>query len=357
MIEQSVFGEPVFAVARRLSVDNAFAGAAVMYIPADILVSSLPSLDLGEQGSLALYRSDGVLITRYPPDANAPLSIDAARLALTSQGAAPVLESAVDGLPRLTALASVDDPVLIAAASLPQQPIRDAATSRIATTLFAVGPVAAVLLLVCGLMAHALIQQERHLRALDEAARLNETLLQEIHHRLKNNMQMVTAMVRLQPGDEGDKQLLASRIQAMTAVHQLMYESNDFSTLNARTYVSRLLEGLSPGDGHVVTLEQEVEPIQLSADQVQPIGLIINEAVTNALKHAFPEGRSGTIHVALTRAGKAAELVIADDGVGSDLNAQNRMGSKLMRNLARQLGGELRTGSESGTRVMVQFPV
>ena len=112
LIEQSVFGEPVFAVARRLSVDNAFAGAAVMYIPADILVSSLPSLDLGEQGSLALYRSDGVLITRYPPDANAPLSIDAARLALTSQGAAPFFESAVDGSPRLTALASDPSPAI-----------------------------------------------------------------------------------------------------------------------------------------------------------------------------------------------------------------------------------------------------
>ncbi|RYG29219.1 MAG: hypothetical protein EON93_17075 [Burkholderiales bacterium] len=360
LLMQSVFGEPVFAIARRLSTDNVFAGAAVMYVPADVIMGALPALDLGEHGSLALYRSDGVLVTRYPLDAaDPPASLDVADLPNRLKGP-PVVGTVSGGEPRLTAFASVDEPVLIAAASLPQRPIDVAASSRIMTTLFAVGPVAAVLLLVCGLMALALIRQERHLRALDEAAHLNETLLQEIHHRLKNNLQMVAAMVRLQPGEESDKQVLASRIQAMTAVHQLMYESNAYASLDAGAYVARLLEGLSPGKERPVAIEQKVDPIRLSADQVQPvqpIGLIINEAVTNAVKHAFPDGRPGTIRVELTQAGGFAELVIVDDGVGSELTAQNRMGSKLMRNLARQLGGELRTGAEKGTRVVVRFPL
>ena len=221
-------------------------------------------------------------------------------------------------------------------------------------------PVVIVLFILCGLMALTLIRQDRQSAALAVTARQNETLLQEIHHRVKNNLQMVTAMIRLQPGMDAAKDQLAARIQAMTAVHQLMYESNAFSFLDARDYVERLLAGLELGHSSSVVIERRVDALKLSADQVQPIGLIINEAVTNAFKHAFPGGRAGKIIVELTRVDdRHAELVIADDGVGYDVTSTARMGSKLIRSLTGQLQGELKLGAQNGqgTRIAIRFPL
>jgi len=363
LIEQTAFGEPVFAVARRLTRDGQFDGAAVIYLPADGLVRAWSAVDLGEDGSIAIYRTDGALVSAFP------LADDAAGStfdinAMPAGGAEPgVLRTAPrDGEAgeRLTAFETIPDMSLIAMASSSLAATAAASGARTSGTLLVVIPVVVVLFIVCGLMALTLIRQERQSAALAVTARQNETLLQEIHHRVKNNLQMVTAMIRLQPGMDAAKEQLSARIQAMTAVHQLMYESNEFSFLDARDYVERLLTGLELGHSSSVVIDRRVDALKLSADQVQPIGLIINEAVTNAFKHAFPDGRSGRISVELTRIDKQnAELVIADDGVGYDVTATARMGSKLIRNLTSQLQGELKLGGQKGegTRMAIRFPL
>lgn len=356
LVQQSAFGEPVFGIARRLTENDEFAGAAVMYVPADAIVEALPALELGENATVALHRSDGAVITQYPfPLHGMAPSLDASSLQEMKRGSGMLHKHRI-GEPRVTAFESIGDMGMVATASLPQAPLLQAAQERAMTTLLAVAPVALVLLLVCVLMAMALVRQERYVSAIDAAARQNETLLQEIHHRIKNNLQMVAGMVRLQ-GDEGDRDVLARRIQAMTTVHQLMYESNAFAAVDAAVYIEKLLEGLAQGYDKTIRLERRVDSVSLSPDQLQPIGLIITEAVTNALKHAFPDDRPGTIRVELIQHGAHAELVVEDNGVGTDLTAPARMGSKLIRNLARQLGGELKTGAERGTRISVLFPL
>lgn len=356
LLQQSAFGEPVFAIARRLNSASGFAGAAVMYVPADAIVNALPALEIGREAAVALYRPDGALITHYPVSTAAGSFLDAASLKMAQEAgwAGRVLD---DGA-RLTALLSEDGMGLIAAASTAKAPIVELGHERVRTTLMTVAPVAVVLLIVCVLMSIALLRQEQYLRALNLAAHQNQTLLQEIHHRIKNNLQMVAALVKLQPGEESQKQILSSRIHAMGAVHQLMYESGDFSALDARSYVQRLLDGLAAGQQDAsVTIECDVEEVSLTSDQVQPIGLLINEAVTNAMKHAFPGGRSGAIKVTLKRAGRDAVLVVEDNGIGLAETAPTNMGTKLMRNLARQIGGDVVIRSDDGTKVSVRFPL
>lgn len=357
LLQQSVFGEPVFAIARQLTVEGEFAGAAVMYVPADAVGAALPASGDGGAIRTVLYRRDGAIVSQTPlPATLLPRANPEALAGMTGkEGTREVKTSAG---PVLVAYRSIDtSPALIATVDVPKSQITDAVWARASITLLAVAPVAIVLLLVCALMARSLVRQRRDVAALDAALQQNQTLLQEIHHRIKNNLSMVAAMVRMQPGDEVGKQMLASRIQAMTAVHQLMYETSEFAFLDAKAYISRLLDSLVSEHQENVTVEQDVDPLQLSADQVQPIGLLINEAVTNALKHAFPNGRSGVIRITLKRDGEMADLVLTDDGIGSDVTAPQRMGSKLMRNLARQLGGDLRQGAETGTRISVRFPL
>jgi two-component sensor histidine kinase len=363
LIEQTAFGEPVFAVARRLTVNGQFDGAAVVYLPADGLGRAWSAVELGEDSSIAIYRSDGALVSAFPlPDRDDDRTFDS-RTTFAASGNQGIVRTAPrdrDDGERLTAFEAIPDMMLVATASSSLAATAAASQERTAGTLLAVIPVVVVLFIVCGLMALTLIRQERQSAALAVTARQNETLLQEIHHRVKNNLQMVTAMIRLQPGMDAAKEQLAARIQAMTAVHQLMYESNEFSFLDARDYVERLLAGLELGHSSAVLIERRVDALKLSSDQVQPIGLIINEAVTNAFKHAFPDGRPGKILVALTRVDdRHAELVIADDGIGYDVTATTRMGSKLIRNLTSQLQGEIKLGTQGGrgTRMAIRFPL
>ncbi len=355
LLQQSAFGEPVFAVARRLDEHGAFAGIAVIYVAADRIAAPASLVGLGEGGALTLYRTDGVVVASYPGGAQGSAASLDPQLGATLPGSSGIVPTSDRS--RMTGFAKVEDPPLIAMASFPRGPLERAAWTRIGTTLLAVSPVALVLLIVCTLMMIAVVRQKRHHEALDAAARQNETLLQEIHHRIKNNLAMVTAMVRIQSISEGEKQTLVSRIQAMMAVHQLMYESNFFAMVDAQTYIAKLLDGLQAGQRPDVRIDQSVEAVQLTADQVQPVGLIVSEAVTNAYKHAFPESRAGTISVELRKMGDGAELAISDDGVGAPVTASTGMGTRLMRNLARQLGGELRMGAERGSRLVVTFPL
>lgn len=355
LLEQSAFGEPVFAVARRLEDQGDFAGIAVIYVASDKIAGPSSLAGLGISGVLTLYRTDGVVVASYPrgaPNVGAPLD---QKLLASLHGSSGIVVG--PDRSRMTGFARVEDPALIGMASLPREPLERAAWTRIGTTLLTVSPVAIVLLVVCTLMMVAVVRQKRQHEALDAAARQNETLLQEIHHRIKNNLAMVIAMVRVQSIGEGDKQTLVSRIQAMMAVHQLMYESNFFATVDAPTYIARLVEGLQAGQQSNVRIEQRIDAVKLTADQVQPVGLIVSEAVTNAYKHAFPGNRAGLITVQLSKTGDMAELVIIDDGVGAPMSASSGMGTRLMRDLARQLGGEFRMGAETGSRLVVRFPL
>ncbi len=199
--------------------------------------------------------------------------------------------------------------------------------------------------------------------------REKEVLLKEIHHRVKNNLQTIVGLLNLQanvvddPRVRGAFQESQSRIQSMSLIHQTLYQSNDLARLDVASYLGRLTHQIFASYGvnpRTVTLQVDAEDVPLSIDTAIPCGLIVNELLTNALKYAFPDGRSGRVRVSLHRTPSLETRVsVSDDGVGLpadfDLEESGSLGLQLVHELTRQIGGRLEIARERGTCFMVTF--
>jgi two-component sensor histidine kinase len=201
------------------------------------------------------------------------------------------------------------------------------------------------------------------LRSLHE----KEILLKEIHHRVKNNMQVISSLLFLQMQhvkDPRDVDLFAEsqkRIQAMALVHEELYGSNDLSSVNMREYVPRLVERVAAGSAVPVTTQCSVEEIRLPITRSIPCGLLLNELVMNSVKHAC-HGRSACrVEVRLARRGGDLVLSVEDDGPGLppgfDMNVSETLGMTLVSSLAAQLGGRVEAENTSaGALFRLIFP-
>ncbi|MCP4042501.1 MAG: PAS domain S-box protein, partial [Gammaproteobacteria bacterium] len=162
-----------------------------------------------------------------------------------------------------------------------------------------------------------------------------EILLQEVHHRVKNNMAVISSLLSMQTRRTRNKEAVAAlqdsqqRVKAMAMTHEELYRSKDLAHLKLSEYISNLVSGVWQMFGVVVnriTVQTQVADLLVNMDQAIPLGLIINELVTNAMKYAFPDGRSGTLTISIQSKGEdEAALVVADDGVGipEDLDWRN----------------------------------
>ncbi|HEY8382517.1 MAG TPA: histidine kinase dimerization/phosphoacceptor domain -containing protein [Microvirga sp.] len=183
-------------------------------------------------------------------------------------------------------------------------------------------------------------------RSLEES---RDLVLRELYHRLHNNLQIVISLLRLTERtirDEGDRQRIADlrqRIQALSALQEEFYRSNDFRRVDFGSYLTRLAGGLVAFEAVRVALEVAADPLELPVDVAVPLGLVANELITNALKHAFPDGRPGTLSVSLRRENGSALLTIADDGPGFDPEraSGNGLGRKLVHRLIDQINGSI----------------
>ena len=231
--------------------------------------------------------------------------------------------------------------------------------------------VALALLLVVGFIAIRLRENSRRSRLLKEKQELTErslrekeVLVAEVHHRVKNNLQVIYNILDLQsrtldPG-EGRDALRGSmlRISSMALVHNELYRQDDLSGVNMEEYLYRLVENIQVGFvGTVGPVEAEVgvtPGLVLDLDSAIPIGMLANEVITNSLKHAFPEGKGGKLTVSLLHKGEELELKIADNGQGkSDGSGSGGFGSRLIRSLTRQLKGELKEVNQEGTETRI----
>jgi two-component sensor histidine kinase/HAMP domain-containing protein len=199
-----------------------------------------------------------------------------------------------------------------------------------------------------------------------------EVLLKEIHHRVKNNMQVMSSLLNLQINQLQDThaqslfQESQQRIKTMSLIHERLYQSDNLTNINFREYVSTLVQNLYASYRTTLTnnirLQIHIEDIRFDLDTAIPCGLIINELVSNALKYAFPQQRDGTLRVTLTRQPERwYELEIQDDGVGMpvafDLNQMETLGVQLVKGLVEeQLGGTLRLTPHPGTTWHIGFP-
>jgi two-component sensor histidine kinase len=197
-----------------------------------------------------------------------------------------------------------------------------------------------------------------------------ETLLREVHHRVKNNLQTVSSLLSLQSRSVEDpkmKSLLKSsqnRVISMAMVHEMLYMREDLSRIEYKTYVQELSEYLVrsvKGAENKVKLNIDIPDIKLGIDTAIPLGLLINEALTNALKYGIREDNEGEINIALKKeADEDYVLNIGDNGVGFSNNVDHKttrsLGLKLIHNLARQLKGTItRDESKKGTNYIVKF--
>ena len=249
------------------------------------------------------------------------------------------------------------------------------------------GAVMLVLLLGLGYNRYRLKQQSNRLleakqveinqknRSLEQVVQEKEALLlekvwmlKEIHHRVRNNLQIVISLLNSQAADLADDTALSTikesqhRVQAMALIHQKLYQTERIARVEMASYIHDLVVYLRdsyhpPGP---VRFNLAVEPVELDVTQAVPLGLIINEAVTNALKYAFPGNRAGTISLRLEAAAdQAYTLEITDDGVGLPPGyepARSRsLGMTLMHGLSEQLEGILRITGDPGVAIRLVF--
>jgi len=195
-----------------------------------------------------------------------------------------------------------------------------------------------------------------------------ETLLQEIHHRVKNNMQIIKSLIDLQRHYVTDKTILnafdacVNRIQSMVLVHELLYESSDFANIPFKEYVKKRSEELlgSAGTGENISLDLKIADISLGIKTAIPCGLILNELFTNSLKHAFPKGQKGRIQISLQLLkNKSCELIFRDNGVGIpgdiDFDKTESLGLYLIKILTEQIEGTVSMSRRNGTIFKIIF--
>jgi PAS domain S-box-containing protein len=205
-----------------------------------------------------------------------------------------------------------------------------------------------------------------HLKA---SLKEKEILLSEIHHRVKNNMQVISSLLKIQSDKIQDKAYADmfkesnDRIRSMSLVHEKLYQSKDFANVDFNGYVKGLVNSLfrSYGiDTNKIKAKIEVEGISLGVDTAVPCGLLINELVSNSLKHAFPEKRNGEIRIALRSINEDEfELKVSDDGIGipQDLDIKNTesFGMELISILVDQLDGQIDLDRTAGTRYQIKL--
>ena len=195
-----------------------------------------------------------------------------------------------------------------------------------------------------------------------------ELLIKEIHHRVKNNMQIVSSLLNLQTNYVDEKETVdvlkesQNRVRSMAMIHEELYRSGDLTHINFVNYVQNLIQKLLYAyniDATIIKPILKIENINLNMETAVPCGLIISELVSNSLKYAFPNGMAGEIYISLKSKEDKFELVIRDNGIGLpenfDFNKLDSLGLLLVKNLTDQIDGDLTINVTTGTEFIINF--
>ena len=212
-------------------------------------------------------------------------------------------------------------------------------------------------------------ERKQHEESLKSALLAKEILLAEIHHRVKNNLQIIDSLIGMQMdqvvGEQARTALMDSqnRVKTISLIHQILYQSQDFAQIDAGDFVASLTHNLVQSygvDRTRITLQLDVDQLFLTMNRSLPLGLIVNELVSNALKHAFPDRRAGMLTVALKVIDDSrAVLTVTDTGIGlppsGDTGERETLGLRLMEALASQLEARLEVTARNPTRFELSF--
>ena len=196
-----------------------------------------------------------------------------------------------------------------------------------------------------------------------------EVLLKEIHHRVKNNLQIISSLLSLQSDQAGDNRYTErlrdsqNRIKSMAFIHEKLYCSSNLAAIDFNSYIFSLVVNLFRSYG--INMDRvkyviDIEDTDLDIDTAMPCGLIINELVSNSLKYAFPDGRNGTIYVSMKQLDSSYVITVKDDGIGLPENVNEKisgsLGLSLVDMLVIQLNGTMKYRTHEGTEFVITFP-
>ncbi len=217
------------------------------------------------------------------------------------------------------------------------------------------------------IVAHDISEKKKITNEITESLKEKEVMLKEIHHRVKNNLQIISSILNLQSSFVTDKNTLEilqdsrNRIRSMAIIHENLYRTEDFSSINFADYLINLVTNLiaSYRINDDIQLECDVDQINLVLDQAIPCGLLVNELITNSLKYAWPNQQLGIIKLGLKERKGVVILTIGDNGIGlpvafEELNSDT-LGLQLVVTLVEQLDGKLDVNSANGTEYLVKF--
>jgi len=207
------------------------------------------------------------------------------------------------------------------------------------------------------------ISEEKIKQSLNE----KEVLLKEVHHRVKNNLQIISSILNLQSSTITDQQTIEllrnsqDRIRSMSLIHELLYQTKDFSTINFSEYIQSIATNLfqSYTQNKMIELKLDLDSIYLDLDLAIPCGLIINELITNSLKYGFENSQAGEITISLKKEEEIVILQIGDNGKGLpshiDYRETESLGMQLVVSLTDQIDGEINLNNNNGAYYELKF--
>ncbi len=214
------------------------------------------------------------------------------------------------------------------------------------------------------------VEEERKIAAdkIENSLKEKELLLKEIHHRVKNNLQIISSLLNIQSTyikDQKSKDIFResqNRVRSMALIHEKLYQSQDMSQIDFSGYVEELTNNLFGSynlNSDDIILHKQINNMLVGIDLAINLGLILNELISNAFKHAFPDGRHGNLFVNINREGNKCTLIVEDDGIGfppdKDFKNTDTLGLQLIRTLVEQIGGKIELSSEKGTKFTINF--
>ena len=227
--------------------------------------------------------------------------------------------------------------------------------------------ITALLVVALVLLYTTLRSNSRKKEQLEKQNEEKEYLLKEIHHRVKNNLEIVSSLLALQSAQIKDRKIADAmqkseqRVHSMSMIHQKLYQGKSLSYIEMKDYFENLGNYIihTFGKEDKVKLQCDMAPLELDVDHAVPIGLIVNELITNALKYAYPDREEGLVQVSLTRTGNQLYLRVSDDGIGKDITNMRGtgFGTQLISLLTAQLDGKMDLCVEQGTSVSFEFLV
>ncbi len=206
-------------------------------------------------------------------------------------------------------------------------------------------------------------QEVMYQKQLETALKDKQILLSEVHHRVKNNLQIILSLIDLNLNFDTDiKNILTNtqnRIYAMALIHEKIYESDSLSAVNLKNYIESLVESLIELYESDINFISDIEPIELEMEESIPIGLMINEMITNTIKYAFPNKKNGNLYIKFKEENNHYTLIVKDDGIGlpEDLDIENltSLGLIVITNLTLQIGGTFSILDCEGTGYKIEF--